>query len=74
MSAAGVCDRPTAPTVDQHWRGRWQSSVVPAWFALWVLPKYRRYTGRHMKISVDYENEIINRARSAAHVPTLETK
>jgi hypothetical protein len=58
---------------------------VPAWFALcgtlecYTPPHLRPVTVSveevaHEKISVDYENEIINRARSAAHVPTLETK
>ena len=55
---------------------------VPAWFALSL--RYTRVLPTpapdlsveeaHEKRSVDYENEIIHRARSAAHVPTLETK
>ena len=52
---------------------------VPAWFALCrvhssVTPRTVSGEEAHEKISVDYENEIINRARFAAHVPNLETK
>jgi len=79
MSAAGVCNRPTALTVDQHWRVRWQSSVgyrPGLRSAGYTRVLHRTVSGEeaHEKISVDYENEIINRARFAAHVPNLETK
>lgn len=81
MSAAGMCNRPTALTVDQHWRARWQSSVgyrPGLRYTRVFTPPHLSVEEAHEKISVDYENvnenEIINRARSAAHVPTLETK
>ena len=81
MSAAGVCNRPTALTVDQHWRVRWQSSVGyrPGLRSVCgtlecYRPPHLSVEEAHEKISVDYENEIINRARFAAHVPNLETK